>query len=161
MKMNNGLTRRKNRSKEAILTFCAVFIAIGLLSGFGFLQEQNVAQLLKQRAEIIQLVWYSEVTPQEGEAMLKKIETHPLLSSDVEWLRKAEEGMDFAYVLDMELLELSQTSHSLAGTCYLAEIQWELEEYNQHVTQRCSYRIRTVEESDGTILLSEFQACDL
>jgi len=159
--MGKRLDEGKNRSKQAVLAFCAAFIATSLLSGFGFLQERTIPQLLKQRADIMQMVWYSEVTPQEGEAMLKEIETHPLLSDDVEWLRAAEAGMDFAYVLDMEVLELKQTSRSLAGTCYLAEIQWELEEYNQHVTERRTYRIRTVRENDGTIRLSEFEVCDL
>ena len=145
--------------RAAILTICTSLVAASLLSGFGdSMSNRSVPELLRQRADIIQMVWYSEVTPEEGEELLKQIETHPLLSSDVMWLRRAEEGMDFAYVLDMEVVDWKQTSHSLAGTCYLAEIRWELEEYNRHVTEQRSYRIRTVQNSDGSILLSEFQA---
>lgn len=145
--------------KAAILTICTSLVAASLLSGFGDpLTGGSVPELLRQRADIIQMVWYSEVTPEEGEELLKRIETHPLLSSDVAWLRRAEEGMDFAYVLDMEVVDWKQTSRSLAGTCYLAEIRWELEEYNRHVTEQRTYRIRTVQKSDGSVLLSEFQA---
>ena len=111
-----------------------------------------------RRSDIIQWVWYSELTPEQGEEMLKEIETHPLLGEDVAWLRKAEEGMGFAYVLDMEILEWNRTSRSCSGTCYTAEIRWQLEEYNQHVTEEYSYRIRTAEKNDGTVLLSEFEA---
>ena len=147
---------RKNRPESAILGLCGLLILAGLLSGSGFLEKGSVPDLLKKRAEIIQLVWYSELTPEEGEQMLNEIETHPLLAEDVAWLRAAEEGMGFAYVMDMEVLDLHQTSRSLKGTCYRADIRWELEEYNRHVTETYHYRIRTVISTDGHVRLSEF-----
>ena len=148
----------KKRSETAILGLCAALITAGLFSGFGRSEQQSVQELLMRRSDIIQWVWYSELTPEQGEEMLKEIETHPLLGEDVAWLRKAEEGMGFAYVLDMEILEWNRTSRSCSGTCYTAEIRWQLEEYNQHVTEEYSYRIRTAEKNDGTVLLSEFEA---
>lgn len=160
MKLKKRLDGEGYRYRQAVVAFCAAFIAAGFLPNLGLPQESAIPYLLKQRAQIMQMVWYSELTPREGAEMLQSIETHPLLSQDVEWLRKAEEGMEFSYVMDLEVIKLKQTSRSLAGTCYLAEIQWELEEYNQHITERRSYRIRTVKQNDGTIRLSEFEVQD-
>ena len=89
--------------------------------------------------------------------MLKHVETHPLLGEDVSWLRSAEEGMGFAYVLDLDVLNVNQTSVSSRGTCYVAEILWELEEYNQHISEKQTYRIRTVKEADGSVKLAELE----
>ena len=157
MKMKRGSGIAKKSLESTILGLCGAVVIAGILSGAGLNQGKELERLLQKRSDIIQLVWYSELTPEQGEVMLKEIETHPLLGEDIYWLRSAEEGMDFSYVLDMEIIDLKQTSKSIAGTCYGAEIQWELEEYNRHVTEQISYRVRTVEKTDGTILISELE----
>ena len=157
MKMNRISDIEKKSLHSAILGLCGALIAASLLSGAGLSQGDELERLLQDRSDIIQLVWYSELTPEEGERMLKEIETHPLLGEDVAWLRQAEEGMDFSYVLGMEIRELTRTSRSQLGTCYRAEILWELEERNRHVTETHQYRIRTVDETDGTTRIAEFE----
>jgi len=153
-------TRRSERKdtwrKSAILGLCGVVAASVLLIGSGSSERYLIQELLAKRSGIIQMVWYSSVTPSEGEAMLQDVEVHPLLGEDVTWMRAAEEGMGFAYVLDLDVLKLKQTSYSSRGTCYTAEILWELEEYNQHISETCTYRIRTVKDPDGTVKLAEF-----
>ena len=153
-------TKRVHAARYSILLPCAAVIVTCLLSGFGFSpNSRTVQELLKQRSDIIQLVWYSQLTPKEGEAMLRTIETHPLLAQDVAWLRAAEEGMDFAYVLDMELLELTKTSRSVSGICYQADIRWEIAERGGRVTEYQNYSIRLKQQA-GKLLLAEFQLSD-
>ena len=157
MKRNQRTNVVKKCRKQAIFVLIGTFILSILLIGSGNSDRQLIKELLLQRSGIIQMVWYSSVKPNQGEAMLKEIEVHPLLGEDVEWLRTAEEGMGFAYVLDLDVLKLNQTSVSSRGTCYIADILWELEEYNQHISEILTYRIRTIKEPDGTVKLAELE----
>ena len=157
MKRNQRTNVVKKCRKQAIFVLIGTFILSILLIGSGNSDRQLIKELLLQRSGIIQMVWYSSVKPDKGESMLKEIEVHPLLGEDVGWLRAAEDGMGFAYVLDLDVLKLNQTSVSSRGTCYIADILWELEEYNQHISEIHTYRIRTIKEPDGTVKLAELE----
>ena len=143
--------------KSAILALTEILVLSILLTGSGTPDRLEIKRLLIDRAGIIQMVWYSSVTPEQGETMLKEIEVHPLLGEDVAWLREAEAGMGFSYVMDMDILDLERTSVSARGNCYVAEILWELEEYNQHISEVHTYRIRTVRDLDGTMKIAELE----
>lgn len=157
MKRKHGSSGLKNWRKSTIWGLSSILVLSVFLTGYGNTDREVIKDLLIKRSGIIQMVWYSSVTTSQGETMLKHVETHPLLGEDVSWLRSAEEGMGFAYVLDLDVLNVNQTSVSSRGTCYVAEILWELEEYNQHISEKQTYRIRTVKEADGTVKLAELE----
>ena len=157
MKRKHGSSGLKNWRKSTIWGLSSILVLSVFLTGYGNTDREVIKDLLIKRSGIIQMVWYSSVTPSQGETMLKHVETHPLLGEDVSWLRSAEEGMGFAYVLDLDVLNVKQTSFSSRGTCYVAEILWELEEYNQHISEKQTYRIRTVKEADGSVKLAELE----
>ena len=125
MKRKQGSNELKNWRKSTIWGLSSILVLSAFLTGYGNTDREVIKDLLIKRSGIIQMVWYSSVTPSQGETMLKHVETHPLLGEDVSWLRSAEEGMGFAYVLDLDVLNVKQTSFSSRGTCYVAEILWE------------------------------------
>lgn len=88
-----------------------IVIAVSLLTGFGVQEKQDtVTALLTDRAAILQKAYYGEITADEAESQLRKVETQPLLKEDVTALRTADfSEMDIIEKLEVENLQQKMT----------------------------------------------------
>jgi hypothetical protein len=75
-----------------LLIFPALIVIIaGIFSGFSEQSCTKIAEsLLEERTRILQMAYYDRIKLDEVEEMLKQIETYPLLSEDIAYLRAAE-----------------------------------------------------------------------
>jgi hypothetical protein len=97
----------KKYSRLFILPAIIIIIA-GFFSGFSERSYGQITEeLLRERTKILQQAYYGGMGVDEAEKYLSRIETYPLLSEDIGYLRDME-AADMDSVKSMDFLEVAQ-----------------------------------------------------
>ena len=119
------MSRMVNKKKKVIVIAGAVII-ISIFSGFTTSKQQGaVVNLLEQRTEILQQALFHEISVEDAENKLKKIETNPLLSEDIRNLRESNET-DLDIIKNMNILQIEEERKILEYCTYDLNILWEM-----------------------------------
>ncbi|NLY71500.1 MAG: hypothetical protein GX076_07480 [Clostridiales bacterium] len=130
--------------KRYINIFVLPFIIIIFIGLFpGYINESKTAvvkSLMRERTSIMQEALYGNMSIEEAEERLYKIETHPLLESDIISLRDMEDtGID--RIKDMRFISLKQTTSLYNYLSYQTEIMWLMVGLEGEYSQRINYNI--------------------
>jgi hypothetical protein len=132
-----------------------VIVAV-FLSGY---REQSCIRitesLLEQRTSILQQAYLGRLESDEAERYLGQIETYPLLTEDVQALRKSQET-DFDPVKAMEFLETRQESRHFRYTTISVRIRWHLSGPDSDYVSDNDYSV-VLQSSNNGFLLSRFE----
>src|SRR5690554_3139140 len=113
--------------KRYINIFIIPFIIIIFIGLFpGYINESQAAvvkTLMRERTSIIQEAYYGNMSLEEAEKRLYKIETHPLLESDILSLRSIEDT-EIDKIKDMRFISLKKTTNLYNYLSFQGEIMW-------------------------------------
>ena len=101
-----------------------IIIIAGFFSGF---TEQSCGQiaenLLKERTKVLQNAYYGKIEIDQAEKYLGRIETYPLLSEDIGYLRAADPAQ-LDIVKSMEFVEIKHESKMFHYISLQMKIRW-------------------------------------
>lgn len=125
-----------------LLVFPALIVIIaGVFSGFS---EQSctkiVESLLEERTRILQMAYYGRIELEKAEEMLKQIETYPLLSEDISYLREAE-PTELDIVKSMEFVETYQKNKLFGYVSLNTTIRWNMRGLNEDYVSDNEYSV--------------------
>lgn len=101
-------------------------ITAGIFSGFSQQSYSKIAEsLLQERTTVLQMAYYQRIELDEAEEMLKKIETYPLLSEDIAYL-KAAEPTQMDIVKSMEFVETHEKNKLFGYVSLNTKIRWNM-----------------------------------
>lgn len=111
--------------KLYILPAIIVIIA-GFFSGFSGQSYSQIAEnLLRERTDLLQNAYYGGISMDQAEKNLGQIETYPLLSEDVGYLRDMG-ATDLDRVKSMEFIEITQESKLFPYVSLTVTIRWHM-----------------------------------
>jgi hypothetical protein len=107
--------------------FPAIIVIIaGFFSGFSDQTYGRIAEnLLRNRTELLQNVYYGSMPTDQAEKKLGLIETYPLLSEDVSCLRNLD-ATDLDKVELMEIIDIRQESRLFPYVSLTVTIRWHM-----------------------------------
>lgn len=125
-----------------IMIIALLVIIISVFSGFSnpSSPDNNVEQLLQQRTSILQKAFYNQISKDKAEEELEKIETYPLITSDIEELRDwGDTEMD--RVNSMRFLDVKQDKNLLEYSTYTVKIMWDMSGLEKDYSMEGTYHI--------------------
>jgi hypothetical protein len=150
-----GVAILKGYYKLFALPFILI-ISFTIFSGFPKMSEASlVEKLLKDRTETLHKVYFQQIDADTGEKLLYKIETQPLLTSDIEDLRKFQDT-DMDVVKNMEILSIERTSDLYDRKSYKADILWHMQGIDGDYVQSIYYNV-VIKKGGKSYKLSEFK----
>ena len=148
-----------NRYKKFLMIPAIIVIAVSILSGFASPDADKIAiNLLKERTNILQKSFYGQISLQEAEKRLSHIQTHPLLSQDIQSIRDWETG-ELDIVRRMNIAELEPGKNYLNYRTYKAVIYWDMTGLSGSYTLKGTYHVVLKRENDQ-YRLSVFEPID-
>jgi hypothetical protein len=107
--------------------FPAIIVIIaGFFSGFSEQSFGQIAEkLLRERTDLMQQAFYGSVPMDQAEKNLGRIETYPLLSEDVGYLRDMD-ATDLDRVRSMEFIETREESKLFPYVSLTVTIRWHM-----------------------------------
>ena len=132
-----------------------IVIIIGIFSGFRDLSTDKVVEnLLKERTSLLQRAYYKTLEIEKAEESLQKIETYPLLSEEIYYLRAAE-ATDMDIIKHMEIVEQTQNKKMFGYISYDVVIRWYMNGANGDYISEHPYSVVVKSTNEG-YKLSEF-----
>lgn len=103
-----------------------IVIIVGIFSGFSEQSYTKMAEsLLEERTMVLQMAYSGRIELDKAEEMLKQIETYPLLSEDIAYLRTAE-PTQIDTVKSMEFVETYQKNELFGYVSLNTNIRWNM-----------------------------------
>jgi hypothetical protein len=139
-----------------LLIFPALIVIIaGIFSGFSEQSCTKIAEsLLEEHTRILQMAYYDRIKLDEVEEMLKQIETYPLLSEDIAYLRAAE-PTELDIVKSMEFVETYQKNKLFGYVSLNTNIRWNMRGLSEDYVSDNEYSVILKLTNNG-YKLSEF-----
>ncbi len=133
-----------------LLIFPAIIIIIaGFFSGFSRQSCVQVAEnLLKERTKVLQKAYSGRIEMEQAEHQLARIETYPLLSEDISYLRKMEDT-DLDTVKSMEFLEVAEENKQFQYISLSVKIRWYMRGYDGDYISDNDYTVILDSARDG------------
>lgn len=132
-----------------------IIIAVSLLTGFGVQEKQDVVTgLLTDRAFILQKAYYGEISVEEAEAQLCKVETQPILKEDVTLL-KSTDFTDMDMVQRLEVSNLYPKMNMFDNVSFQGYLTWYMRGLSGDYITEGNYFI-LLKENAGQWKLSQF-----
>lgn len=104
----------------------SILIIVGIFSGFSEQSYIKMAEsLLEERTMVLQMAYSGRIELDKAEEMLKQIETYPLLSEDIAYLRTAE-PTQIDTVKSMEFVETYQKNELFGYVSLNTNIRWNM-----------------------------------
>ncbi|MDD4565763.1 MAG: hypothetical protein PHE79_09865 [Eubacteriales bacterium] len=115
------------RKHYKLFIFPALIVIIaGIFSGFSEQSYTKIAEsLLEERTTVLQMAYSGRIELDEAEEVLKRIETYPLLSEDIAYLRTAE-PTEIDIVKSMEFVETHQKNKLFGYVSLNTNIRWNM-----------------------------------
>lgn len=132
-----------------------IVIAVSLLTGFGVQEKRDtVASLLTDRAFILQQAYYGEISADDAESQLRKVETQPLLKEDVTRLRTADFS-ELEIIEKLEVKDLQQKMTMFDNISYQGHLTWYMRGMEGNYITESDYYI-LLDSGSGKWKLSQF-----
>ncbi len=139
-----------------LLSLPAIIVIIaGISSGFSEQSCAKIAEtLIQERTEVLQDAYYGRIDIDEAERSLGKIETYPLLSEDIGYLRNAE-ASQIDIVKYMEFIETEQEKKLFEYVSLNTHIRWHMSDLSVDYVSDNKYSVVLKSTKTG-YRLSEF-----
>lgn len=132
-----------------------IVIILGILSGFRDPStDKIVGDLLKERTNVLQRAYYKTLEMEKAEESLQRIETYPLLSEDIYYLRAAE-ATEMDVIKHMEIVEQIQNKKMFDYISYDVVIRWYMNGLNGDYVTEHPYSVVIKSTKEG-YKISEF-----
>lgn len=149
-------TNLKKYYKLYILPAIVVIIA-GFFSGFSDQTYGRIAEnLLRNRTDLLQDAYYGGMPAEQAEKKLSLIETYPLLSEDVGYLRSLK-ATDLDRVEHMEIIDIRQESKLFPYVSLTVTIRWHMSGAEGRYISENEYFV-VLKSVNDKYLLAEFNA---
>ncbi|MCL2437171.1 MAG: hypothetical protein FWD00_03945 [Clostridiales bacterium] len=136
------------RYKKWLAIPAAIVIVVSILPGFASPNADTIGiNLIKERANILQQTLYGQMSRQEAERRLAHIQTHPLLSQDIQSIR-AWEPAELDVIRRMHIDTFDQVRNALNYLTYQAVIYWDMTGLNGNYTVKGTYHVVLKREND-------------
>ena len=116
-------------------------------------EDRTVESLLKSRVTILNSMLTGNITCDEGQEQLKKVETDALYTKDIENIR-AYDASDYDAMEKMEILSLKRKGKVCDILHYEAEIRWNCVGYDGAYVDAATYQIGVSCKDDEYRLIS-------
>lgn len=147
---------RVYRYYKFIVIPCIAVLLISICSGFGTSSEKvNVRHLIEQRTEILQQAYYGELSFEEAQNRLQKIETQPLLGEDLTALRDAD-PCQLDLVQKMEMSSIKRKMNLFHYQSFEVNLKWYMKGLCEDYISQGDYFI-VLKTVDDIAKLSEFE----
>mgnify|MGYP000966073707 FL=1 len=144
------------RKHYKLFIFPALIVIIaGIFSGFSEQSYTKIAEsLLEERTTVLQMAYSGRIELDEAEEVLKRIETYPLLSEDIAYLRTAE-PTEIDIVKSMEFVETHQKNKLFGYVSLNTNIRWNMSGLSADYISDNEYSVILKSTKSG-YMLSEF-----
>ncbi|WP_027398602.1 hypothetical protein [Anaerovorax odorimutans] len=106
----------------------AIIVIVGVVfSGFSVqTHEKTVSDLLEERTSVLQNAYYCNMDKEKVVKLLKKIETYPLLSKDIDALQSIEDGCQIDVVKSMDIKTIERNVKMFNFISFDVDIDWSM-----------------------------------
>lgn len=143
------------RYYKLLIVPAIIIIIAGFFSGFSNQSSKQIAEdLLTQRTDVLQKAYFGKTEMDQAEKYLNKIETYPLLSDDIGYLRNSQDT-DMDRVNSMTFLDIKDESKSFHYVCLSVKIRWHMRGASSDYVSDNEYTV-ILESTKNGYKLSEF-----
>lgn len=118
-----------------------IIIIVSVFSGFSNPAEEDIVKsILEQRTSIMQKAFYNQMTKENAETELEKIETYPIVTEDIKQLREWE-NTQLDVVKNMSFTNIKLEKKLLEYMTYRVDILWEMSGLSEEYFTECNYHV--------------------